>query len=238
MNIVGGWKWRKIWFDPGPVKKADYIINCEELILANEGIVWDEVRNSDVILITGDGKTLPDDVREFESWKIPHDLYCVNRSMLYFERQVDHWAAIDVEESAWFTQNVMEKHMPRKRILRHTIGVLPDGYDIFWDRKVQFTDDKQRRLFVGNTGYFALLTAFHMGYKKVVLAGMPLDTNPHWYDPEGAEGPTWYPHTYTQWMDFKMKHPKADMVRSMSAYSAFILGHATKEWLVEGNGNH
>jgi hypothetical protein len=40
--------------------------------------------------------------------------------------------------------------------------------------------------------------------------------------------------TFAQWMDFKMFVPEADRVRSMSKYSAFILGTATKEWASNG----
>ncbi len=76
-----------------------------------------------------------------------------------------------------------------------------------------------------------MLTAIKMGYEKVIMAGMPLNFDPHWYDPPETEGPQWGGFTYAQWMDFKMKHPQADKVRSMGSYSAFILGTATKEWV-------
>jgi hypothetical protein len=59
---------------------------------------------------------------------------------------------------------------------------------------------------------------------------MPLDTGPHFYEPEGTQGPLWTGLTFMQWMDFKTKVPEADRVRSMQGYSAFILGTATKGW--------
>jgi hypothetical protein len=61
---------------------------------------------------------------------------------------------------------------------------------------------------------------------------MPLDSTPHWYeDPSTNRGPNWAGHVYTQWMDFKLKVPGAANVKSMSGYSAFILGEADKKWL-------
>ncbi len=72
-----------------------------------------------------------------------------------------------------------------------------------------------------------------MGYEKVVLAGMPLDRSRHWYDPEGTEGPEWMGDVYTIWMSWKMKSPDAYKAKSLSGYSAFILGRATKEWVIE-----
>ena len=183
------------------------------------------------MFITGDGKTLPDEVKEFESWGIPHDLYCVNRSLLYFQRQVDHWAAIDIEESAWFSEYVNNDVCPERTIHRHTIGECTIGYDIYWERDFPFEHDYQKRIWIGNTGYFATLTAVEIGYEKIILAGMPLDNKSHFYDQEELPGPTWTPICFTQWMDFKMKRPEADRVRSMGGYSAFMLGTATKEWV-------
>ena len=61
---------------------------------------------------------------------------------------------------------------------------------------------------------------------------MPLDSLPHWYeDPAVHAGPNWAGHVYRQWMDFAQKVPGAENVRSMSGYSAFILGEATKDWI-------
>jgi hypothetical protein len=59
-----------------------------------------------------------------------------------------------------------------------------------------------------------------------------LDRQPHWYEPGDTRGPNWVGACYTQWMDFKMQMPDmAEKVRSMSGYSAFILGKAEKDWI-------
>ena len=237
MKAIYGWKWIKEYFPPEIRAKPGNIVKILDIFLREPEKVphIDQLHNYPVCLLTGDGKTLPRDVKEFESWGISHDLYCCNRSMLFFERQIDHWAAVDIEESVWFAENVNDKIEPEKKIVRHTIGEHTYAYDIYWMMDPAY-DKVQRTLLVGSTGYFAMLTALKMGYKKIVLAGMPLDFDPHWYDPDDAEGPQWGGYTYANWMDFKMLHPKAGMVKSMSGYSAFILGTATKEW-VNGSSN-
>ncbi len=239
MKSLYGWKWVKEYFPPEVRAKPGNIIKPLDMYLREPEKVGDitQCHNHPVCLITGDGRSLPDDVREFESWEIPHDLYCVNRSMLFFERQIQHWAAIDIEESVWFAENVNDKIEPEKRILRHTLGEKTFAYDIYWQMDESY-DQIQRTLLVGSTGYFAVLTALNMGYEKIVIAGIPLDFGSHWYDNEDADGIQWGGYTYANWMDFKMKHPKADMVRSMGGYSAFIIGEATKEWANgSSNGN-
>jgi len=191
---------------------------------------WTKCRESETVLITGDGRTLPDDVKQFESWQVPHDVFCVNRSLLYFQRPINHWAAVDAEESVWFSQYCNSDVLPKgKWIWRHIIGVCR-GYDFYWQGFGTFNTAASRIIWPGNSGYFAMMAALEIGYTKVILAGMPLDRNPCWYEPEDKPGPNWIGAMYTQWMDWKMESPKADRVRSMGGYSAFILGNATKEW--------
>ena len=236
------WSWQKHQMSAKQLQTRGNIIKCEELRLLNgqheDDVIpdWDSVRRHPVLAITGDGGTLPADVEAFRSWKIPHDLYCVNKSMLFFQRQVDHWAAIDSEESAWFTQHVNKAIEPEKPILRHTIGYFPGAYDVWWEQVYPFTNDFQRRVFIGNTGYFAVLTALHMGYEKIVLLGIPMNHEPHWYEPEAELGPNWAGLAFTQWMDLVLKFPeRAARVKSMGGYSAFILGHATRDWVLNAS---
>ncbi len=233
MKKLLAWSWNKHQMSRDTVLDPKTIIKCESLKPLNDPpIDWDKYRKSRVIAITGDGNTMINDVKRFESWGVDHDLYCVNRSMLIFERQVDHWAAIDSEESAWFVENVNGKVQPEKPILRHTIGYFPGAYDVFWEQDFPFEDEIQRRIWIGNTGYFAVLTALHMGYEKIVLLGMPLNHEPHWYQRPDEPPPMWAGKAFTQWVDLVLKRPEAAAkVKSMGGYSAFILGTVTKEWL-------
>jgi len=238
------WEWQKLYIPPSVAKKRNNIVKVLNVIPSEPEKFppIESLREHDTVFITGDGKCLAQDVEEFTSWGIGHDIYAVNRSLIFHERQVLHWAAVDVEEATWFTQYVNGNVEPRRRIIRHSIGGEThfgntDGvglYDIYWTMDYQWENEYQRRVFVGNTGYFSVLTALKMGYSKVVLGGMPLNQDPHWYDPDDADGPNWTGLTYCQWMDFKMKHSGADRVRSLQGYSSFILGQATKDWVLNG----
>ena len=227
-----GWGWNRLYLPSPTLKKNTTIVPVIRLkLIYPEHLDFSRIRGHPTVLITGDGDTLPFDVKEFESWEIPHDLYAINRSLIFHERQVDHWGAVDLEETIWFTQNVNEKVEPNKHILRHTIGEIPGGVDICWEMDYPWKNENQKLIFAGNSGYFGVLSAIHMGYEKIVIAGMPLNTGPHWYEnKKDYIGPNWSGATYRNWMDFKMKVPEAEKVRSMSGYSAFILGQATKEW--------
>jgi hypothetical protein len=192
------------------------------------------LRKSENVLLCGDGGTLPEDVNFFTSLGIDHDVYCVNRSMLYFERPITHWAAIDGEESTWFSENLNKKVMPNDgRIMRHTIGHCPIGFDVGWRVNQKFENEAQKDIWAGNSGYFGVLTSVSMGYKKIIIAGIPLNTDPHWYERKDIPGPNWIGQTYRTWMDYKMKIPEASRIRSLSGYTKFIFGGVDEKWLLK-----
>jgi hypothetical protein len=234
MKEIQSWQWSETHIPKEDRWRTRTLCKVYDVMCVNPPD-WEEVRMSDIALITGDGHCLPKDVKEFESWGIPHDVIAVNRSLLYFERPVQHWASIDNEETIWFTQNVSEKVIPPGRpIFRHTIGSCR-GYDFWWVAGHPKDANEYAKLqWAGNSGYFGILIAQEMGYKRIVIAGMPLDNSPHWYDGEDVPGPNWIGFAYQQWMDYKMLCPKAESVRSMSGYTAFIFGKAEKEFILGG----
>jgi hypothetical protein len=229
MSIIKSFSWKRRVITPDELRKARSITNVVKVKPIVPGLDVNQLRSSDVCLITGDSKCLADHLKEFEAWGVPHDVYAVNRSLLMFQRPVQHWAAVDNEEAAWFMEYAGTFVDPQN-IAKHTIGTC-GGFDVFWEMDIEEENPHHKDLWPGNTGYFAILTALYMGYKKIIVAGMPLDRSPHFYDEEGADGPCWIGATYTQWMDFKMQIPEADKVRSMGGYSAFILGKADRSWL-------
>ena len=233
-NSVAGWGWRKKCLpNVGACSEEGhrFIITVLNVICNMQVDDWSKYRHSDTVFITGDGSCLSDDCHRFQSWNIDHDIFAVNKSLIFHQRQVTHWAAIDLEETIWFAENITEAQMPDRRITRHTIGDLPDSVDFTWEMDYDWQNDNQRLVFVGNTGYFSVLISLIMGYKKVILGGMPLDSLPHWYERPEVAGPNWAGHVYRQWIDFAQKVPGAENVRSMSGYSGFILGEATKDWI-------
>jgi len=233
-NSVAGWGWRKKNLpNVGACSKEGhrFIITVLNVICNMQVDDWSKYRHSDTVLITGDGSCLADDCRRFQSWNIEHDIFAVNKSLIFHQRQVTHWAAIDLEETIWFAENITEAQMPNRRITRHTIGDLPDSVDFTWEMDYDWQNDNQRLVFIGNTGYFSVLISLIMGYKRVILAGMPLDSLPHWYERAEVAGPNWAGHVYRQWIDFKQQVSGAENVRSMSGYSGFILGEATKDFV-------
>jgi len=194
-------------------------------------------RDHDLILIIGDGYTMRDDLDEFISWGIAHDAGALGRAVREYPSVangiVKHWFNADGELSiAW------AKTLPALTV-KHTFGDV-DGFDVDWELEQPdynhgtITGEEPGSRMHGSSALFATMASIEMGYRKVVLAGCPLDTEGHYYFPQNKEtlGPIWLGYDFMAWMDFSDMMDSVQ-VRSMSGYTAKIIGKATKGWSSE-----
>ena len=197
------------------------------------------IKNSEIVLICGDGKALLRDIKTFldtaDALGLPHDAYCIGRSIKAYPGVVTHYADVDADAGFWVASDIV-KNNPEKvgeagYICKHTLGGCP-AFHFDWEIKGS-PWDMDEVLWHGSTGLFAVLSAIEMGYKKIVLAGMPIDSKGHWYFPEEEYGPKWTMETYQNWFEFKAIAP-SKKVRSLSGYTALLLGEPTKDWLTSG----
>ncbi|WP_029581950.1 hypothetical protein [Bradyrhizobium sp. URHD0069] len=80
----------------------------------------------------------------------------------------------------------------------------------------------------GSSGLFAVKVALEDGFDRVVLAGVPMTTEPHF-----TRGKPWAQRdSFTKGMTESIPH-FAGRVRSMSGYTKEILGSPTPGWLAE-----
>jgi hypothetical protein len=180
-----------------------------------------------VCLVTGDGRTLRDDLARFSAWDVAHDTMAIGRSYQIVPGQILHWVNVDGSCSKSWAESLPRSNngnLPH----RHTMGDLP-GYDIDWDIDGCPWDPKDI-MWHGSSSLFATYICKALGYDKVVLAGCPLDSAGHWYFGPEIEGPSWTGNCFQAWLDFA-RDPYATRVRSMSGYTAQMIGEASKEWV-------
>ena len=191
-------------------------------------------RFSDVILILGDGDSMPADLETFLSWGVKHDSGALGRAVRQYPSIangiVNHWFNADGETAIDWARRLPEQ------TIKHTLGNVA-GFDIDWDieqpdyHHQDITGDSNRSH--GSSAFFATLASLHMGYSKVVLAGCPLDTEGHYYFQDKNKetlGPIWLGFDFMTWLDFS-KTEQSVNVRSLSGYTAIILGKADKGWI-------
>jgi hypothetical protein len=189
-------------------------------------------RNHDTLLVLGDGFCMREDLGEFLSWHIPHDVGALGRGIKEYPGKVQHWFNVDGESAIQWAQNLPNGN----GTIKHSMGGIK-GFDVDWEitaddyRFDQITGETAERMH-GSSALFATLAGLEIGYKKIVLAGCPLDTDGHYYFAQSKEtlGPIWLGFDFMAWLDFS-EMEKAVFVRSMSGYTAKIIGKSTKEWI-------
>lgn len=185
-----------------------------------------------VVLITGDGWSLPADLKNFETFHVKHDVYCIGRSIQHdLVTVVDHWGDIDSDVAVWVAEHLPDKGK-NGAILRHTLGDCR-GFDVDWDVEGA-SWNMDDTLWHGSTSLFAVLTSLTMGYHRIVLAGCPLDSKGHWHTP-GHDGPPWTRETYQAWFEFADTPDGVNKVRSLSGYTKTMLGYPNEEFLNESS---
>lgn len=95
-----------------------------------------------------------------------------------------------------------------------------------WAHKAAPAIDKTTPDWGGSTGLLAVKGLLELGFERIVLAGVPMDTSPHFYN-----GQPWRQvERYRQAWKAHL-HEIAPFVRSMSGWTADLLGKPDADWL-------
>jgi hypothetical protein len=90
----------------------------------------------------------------------------------------------------------------------------------------------------GTSGMFATKIAVLLGYKKIIICGVPIDNSGHYFDPLNINDnrSTTFNNSsqIASWREFSTLKTVKQRVRSMSGKTKAYLGKPTKEW-VSGN---
>ena len=188
-------------------------------------------READLLLVLGDGHTMPVDRDEFLSWGVPHDVGSLGRSIKEYPGKVHHWFNADGHMAYHWAKNLTNGN----GTIKHTLGDY-EGFDCDWE--IQMPDyhygdiTGETNKMHGSSALFATLAGLELGYSKITLAGCPLDMGGHWYFKEKKQdtlGPIWLGCDFMAWIDFR-DSPVAYRVKSMSGFTAKLLGQATRDW--------
>lgn len=193
-------------------------------------------KRNDTLLVLGDGDSMPGDLDRFLRWGIGHDVGALGRAIKAYPGYVRHWFCGDGDLSIWWAKNLPNGD----GTIRHCMGDV-DGFDVDWDLEQDdygyctITGESNLGRMHGSSAMFGVLCGLALGYEKIVLAGCPMDMNGHYYFPEKKKdtlGPVWLGVDFMAWIDFSLQE-EAKKVRSMSGYTAKILGNADKEFVRE-----
>ena len=152
-----------------------------------------------------------------------YQIMCVNDIAGQFKAEPIHHAV-----------SLHKRILPAVRLLRREKSMLEDivthshkagpQIDIVWDMPN-----------VGGTsGLFAVQVALALGYKKIIVCGVPMDNSGHYYDPDGVNinHATQFDvkSNIMPWRQIASRPMPKVRVRSMSGRTAEVFGKPTEEW--------
>lgn len=162
------------------------------------------------LLIIGGGRTVWDDYAKVRPWK--GEIMCVNDVGAILHDRVRHWVTLHPEYMpGWFTYR--QKHLfgSGDHPMTHAAKSKP-GIDVAWDLSN-----------VGGTsGLFAIHIALMLGYGEIVLAGIPMTNDGHYFDPP------WY---RTDFADKATEVAWKWAINSVFAGRVSSLSGNTKDWI-------
>lgn len=182
--------------------------------------------DKDVLLITGDGSNVLQDI---EAWYgiaegiVPYDTMCVNYSAMICPHPIQHYAAGDAHMPDM--QGVAKK-LP-KEVVKHAWNPGATGFDVHWFRN-------GRGGWNGTSANLAVKIALALDYTRIVLAGCPMDNSGNWYKTMIPKDDIKYnkDHRHHLWKWTEMStRPIGRFIRSMSGNTADLFGLPSREWL-------
>lgn len=179
-----------------------------------------------VLLIVGDSTHVLDDLNEFISiCPTNFDTMCMNYSHKIVPWDIQHFVAGD---SHMEDMQNMAAELP-DTCLKHCWNPKSKGFHIRWVRN-------GRSGWNGTTANLGIKIGIALGYTRIVLAGVPMDTSGNWYarllpSADVKQGKNHEAHLW-KWNEIASR-PISRLIRSMSGNTEKLLGKPTREWIEE-----
>ncbi len=191
----------------GPKPKCAGNFNGLAVVMATGRCVWDDL------------------AYKFSPEENHADVIAVNNMILHWKPRVRHGVSMHPEEPGlWRALRPYyqgeESHVHTHGYRKHGKPGIPEC-DYIWD------------IPAGKGGTSSLLAVFvglALGYKKIVLCGVPLDNTGHFYDPPAKEDRT-FGSDFIEMEWLKAKEVFGDRVRSVSGRTKAWFGEPDKDWL-------
>jgi hypothetical protein len=178
-----------------------------------------QARNSENLIIVGTAKNVWQEFLQAKAIFGQHDTMCINFSLLGFDdlrlkgmEAVHHWSTLHPE--------IFALRVTRPPLITHS-RTQKDLVDMAWP---EISD-------AGTSSLFSLQVGMKLGYKKIIVVGIPLNREPRFTDFPGAEMVYDDTAIHMSWSMFLNESPEsAKIVRSTSGKTMELYGAPTQEW--------
>lgn len=171
------------------------------------------------VVVLGTGRTVWDDSKRFN--QRGYGVVTINNMTLHYREKIDHSCSMHPEEpELWRKLRITYDRDPVFLTHSHSNGHSKTNFNWHIERGGS-----------GTSGLFAVMLALALGYEKVVLCGIPLDDQGHFYDPPGfRDGVFKSDFIRREWREVSQLYFK-DRVRSLSGWTRDLLGEPDEQWL-------
>jgi hypothetical protein len=167
-------------------------------------------RFSGPLLVLGGGRSVWDDYAKVRPWK--GEIMAVNDIGAHLHDRIRHWVTLHPEYlPGWRTYREKHNYGDRVPPMCHSHKVR-EGVDVAWALSA-----------VGGTsGLFAVKVGLLLGYDEIVLAGVPMTGDGHYFDPP------WY---RTEFADRANEMEWRSAIRNLFKGRVTSLSGKTAEWI-------
>jgi hypothetical protein len=145
-------------------------------------------RHSGALLILGGGAGVWDDYASVRPWG--GEIMAVNDIGAFCHDRVTHWVTLHPEFMAgWLEYRRRHCYGEGSKPFVHTFRAHATA-DAVWPLEAAAG---------GTSGLFAAFVGLLLGYERIVLAGIPMDGGPHFFDPPWQVTETAARHIVLQW---------------------------------------
>ncbi len=174
------------------------------------------------LLIVSSGRCAWDDIAKAKKMlgDTTYDTLGVNHMVMFFPDQLDHAVS-------WHSDLLFKFVNVRvyRKILNRPITYAPRQWEGI-DNVGRFHDGD-----VVTSGMYAAYVGLHLGYDKIVLAGIPFDNTGHFYDPPETKS-MGFNYSYPQSKAWdKLRDNSGNKIRAVSGSLIKCFGELTGEWL-------
>lgn len=173
-------------------------------------------------LVLGGAASLWDDLSAARKLLTPDAVAVVNKTGIIYPHDIDYWCSYHPDQlEVWIDQRRKNK--------------LPDAKQLWIGSQNRYGDRIGAKLLPqmgGSSGLLAVNVLLQEGFTHIVLAGVPMDPGQGHFDGRNG-GKPWKDgiRLQKQWVLDKAR--LLSKVKSMSGWTAELLGTPTREWLQE-----
>lgn len=179
----------------------------------------------EILLIVGDASGVIKDLSKFLDFGVVFDTMAINYSPKIIPWPIQHFVAGDSQDK---DMKAMAKAMTNGCI-KHCWNPDTGTFDVYWKRTTPGWN--------GTTANLCVKIGIALGYTRLILAGVPIDSSGNWYAPilKDNDIKKNKNHKYHLWKWTEIaSRPVGRLIRSMSGNTAELLGKPTKNWLGRG----